>query len=228
MEHTMTFELSTIEIQPKAEHQYSIIWLHGLGADGHDFENIARELHLNATQHIRFIFPNAPIQAITINGGMEMRAWYDILVMNLEREVDINGIYQSATLIEKLIEREQNNGIASENILLAGFSQGGVIALHLGLRYAQKLAGIIALSSYLPTLNQLNTEEAAVANQHTPIFMGHGILDAVVDIEAGKAVFDSLHAQGYPVQWHDYVMEHSVCIEEIEHLSTFINSIFKK
>jgi phospholipase/carboxylesterase len=223
----MTSELDTIEIPPKADHQYSIIWLHGLGADGHDFEEIARELHLNVTPHIRFIFPNAPIQPITINRGMEMRAWYDILAMNLEREVDINGIYQSAKLIEQLIARERNNGIAAENILLAGFSQGGVIALHVGLRYPEQLAGIIALSAYLPTLEQLNTE-ASIANKSTPIFMAHGILDAVVDIESGKAVFDRLHAQGYAIQWHDYVMEHSVCIEEIERLATFINGIFNK
>ncbi|MDD1608030.1 MAG: carboxylesterase [Methylococcaceae bacterium] len=222
----MTSKLSTIEIQPTADHQYSIIWLHGLGADGHDFEDITQELHLNAAPHIRFIFPNAPIQPVTVNGGMEMRAWYDILAMQLEREVDINGIYQSATLIEQLIEREKNNGIAAENILLAGFSQGGVIALHVGLRYPQQLAGIIALSSYLPTLAQLNNE-ASAANQNTPIFMAHGILDSVVAIESGKAVFDTLHAQNYPVQWHDYVMEHSVCVEEIEHLATFINGIFK-
>ncbi len=222
----MISELSTIEIQPNAAHQYSVIWLHGLGADGHDFEDIVQELHLTVSAHIRFIFPNAPIQPITINGGMEMRAWYDILAMQLEHEVDINGIYQSAKLIEQLIEREQNNGIAAENILLAGFSQGGVIALHVGLRYPHKLAGIIALSSYLPTLEQLNTE-ASDANKNTPVFMGHGILDSIVAIESGKAVYDSLHAQTYNVQWHDYVMEHSVCVEEIEHLSSFINSVFK-
>jgi phospholipase/carboxylesterase len=222
----MTSELSTIEIQPTAAHHYSVIWLHGLGADGHDFEDITQELHLTAAPHIHFIFPNAPIQAITINGGMEMRAWYDILAMHLEREVDINGIYQSAKLIEQLIEREQNKGIAANNILLAGFSQGGVIALHVGLRYSQQLAGIIALSSYLPTLEQLNTE-ASTANKNTPIFMAHGILDSIVAVESGKAVFDRLHTQGYSIQWHDYVMEHSVCVEEIEHLSTFINSIFK-
>lgn len=225
-EHTMTSELSTIEIQPTADHQYSVIWLHGLGADGHDFETIAQQLHVTATPHIRFIFPNAPIQAVTINGGMEMRAWYDILAINLEREVDINGIYQSEKLINHLIEREKNNGIAADKILLAGFSQGGVIALHVGLRYPEKLAGIIALSAYLPTLEQLNTE-ADVTNKNIPIFMAHGILDSVVAIESGKAVFDTLHAQGYPIQWHDYVMEHAVCIEELDHIATFINGIFK-
>jgi len=222
----MTSELSTIEIQPTADHHYSIIWLHGLGADGHDFEDIAGQLHLNAAPHIRFIFPNAPIQPVTINGGMQMRAWYDILVMQLEREVDRNGIYQSASLIEQLIAREKDNGIASEHILLAGFSQGGVIALHVGLRYTEKLAGMIALSSYLPTIDQLNTE-ASAANQATPIFMAHGIVDSIVDVEAGKAVYDQLHALGYPIQWHDYLMEHTLCVEEIEHLATFINNIFK-
>jgi phospholipase/carboxylesterase len=222
----MISKLSTVEIQPTDTHQYSVIWLHGLGADGHDFEDVARELHVNVAPHIRFIFPNAPIQAVTVNGGMEMRAWYDILAMTLEREVDINGIYQSAALIDQLIAREQSEGIAAENILLAGFSQGGVIALHVGLRYPERLAGMIALSTYLPTLTQLSSEQA-VANKNTPIFMGHGILDSVVAIESGKAVFDALHAQGYPIQWHDYVMEHSVCIEEIEHIATFINSVFK-
>jgi phospholipase/carboxylesterase len=222
----MTSELSTIEIQPTADHQYSVIWLHGLGADGHDFEDVAQALHLTVAPHIRFIFPNAPIQAVTVNGGAKMRAWYDILALELERKVDINGIYQSATLINQLIERERSNGIAAEHILLAGFSQGGVIALHVGLRYSEKLAGIIALSAYLPTLAQLQTE-AAPANKNTPIFIAHGILDSVVAIESGKAVFDALHAQGYHTQWHDYLMEHSVCIEEIEHIATFINGVFK-
>jgi phospholipase/carboxylesterase len=221
----MTTELSTIEIQPTADHQYSIIWLHGLGADGHDFEDIAPALHLNVASHVRFIFPNAPIQSITINGGMEMRAWYDVLVMALERKVDIKGIYQSASLIEQLIKREKNNGIAAKNILIAGFSQGGVLALHIGLRHTEQLAGIIGLSSYLPTIGQLNTE-ASAANKSTPIFIGHGILDSVVAVESGKAVFDTLNSQGYKVQWHDYLMEHSVCIEEIEHIATFINNIW--
>ena len=221
----MHSELSTIEIQPKSAHRYSVIWLHGLGADGHDFENIARELHLNAELGIHFIFPNAPIQPITINSGMEMRAWYDILEMSMEHRVDIAGIYQSTKLIGQLIEQEMDKGIPSEHILLAGFSQGGVIALHAGLRYPHKLAGIIALSAYLPTYEQLKTERTT-ANNATPIFMGHGILDSVVAIESGKAAFNALHALEYNVEWHDYLMRHSVCIEEIGHISTFINGIF--
>ncbi len=222
----MHSELSTIEIQPKSAHKYSVIWLHGLGADGHDFEGIAPELHLKAEPNIHFIFPNAPIQPVTINGGMKMRAWYDILEMSLERKVDMAGIYQSAKLLRQLIEQEMDKGISSEHILLAGFSQGGVIALHTGLRCPHKLAGIIGLSTYLPTLESLKTERST-ANNATPIFMGHGILDSVVAIESGKAVFHALNDLDYHIEWHDYLMEHSVCMEEIEHLSTFINTIFR-
>ena len=221
----MHSELSTIEIQPKSAHKYSVIWLHGLGADGHDFEGMASELHLNAESNIHFIFPNAPIQPITVNGGMHMRAWYDILEMSLERKVDMAGIYQSAKLVEQLIEQEMDKGVPSEHILLAGFSQGGVIALHAGLSYPHKLAGIIGLSTYLPTLEQLKTERSA-ANNAVPIFMGHGILDSVVAIESAKAAFHALNDLEYKVEWHDYLMEHSVCIEETGHISSFINGIF--
>ncbi len=222
----MNNQLSTIEILPTGTHLYSIIWLHGLGADGHDFEQIAKELHLKMATNIHFIFPNAPIQAVTINGGSKMRAWYDILERSLERKVDIAGIYQSELAIKQLIELEINKGIRPEHILLAGFSQGGVIALHTGLRYPQKLAGIIGLSTYLPTLKQLSTE-LNPDNTSIPIFMGHGILDSIVEIETGKAVATELKSLGYDIQWRDYVMEHSVCVEEIEHLSTFINTLFK-
>jgi len=221
----MHSELSTIEIQPKSAHKYSVIWLHGLGADGHDFKGIAPELHLKTEPNIHFIFPNAPIQPVTVNAGMEMRAWYDILEMSLDRKVDIPGIYQSAMLVGQLIQKEIDKGIASEHILLAGFSQGGVIALHVGLSFPHKLAGIIGLSTYLPTLEQLKTERSNM-NNAIPIFMGHGILDSIVAIESGKAVFHALNDMEYNVQWHDYLMEHSVCIEEIEHISTFINDIF--
>ena len=218
-------ELSTIEIAPQSTHSYSVIWLHGLGADGHDFEGIVPHLHLRVAPAIHFIFPNAPVQPVTINGGMKMRAWYDILDITQEHEVDTAGIYQSSALINALIEREMAKGIASENILLAGFSQGGVIALHAGLRYPHKLAGIIALSAYLPTLPQLEAERST-ANHATPILMAHGIIDPVVAIESGKAAFHALKALDYPIEWHDYVMEHAVCQDEIEHISTFINNIF--
>jgi phospholipase/carboxylesterase len=219
-------QLSTVEIHPESEHKYSVIWLHGLGADGHDFEGLVPDLHLTAKAHIHFIFPEAPIQPVTINGGMTMRSWYDILEMSLDRKVDIGGIYQSASLIEPLIRQEINKGIPSNNILLTGFSQGGVIALHTGLRYPDQLAGIIALSTYLPTVEQLNTERSA-ANNATPIFMAHGIIDPIVAIESGKAAFDKLKSMNYNIKWHDYLMEHSLCAEEIQHISMFINSIFK-
>jgi len=218
--------LSTIEIPAKAEHLYSIIWLHGLGADGHDFENLAPELQLTARANIRFIFPNAPVQPVTINGGTPMRSWYDILSMTEEHEVNTDDINQSAELIESLIQKEVAKGIAPENILLAGFSQGGVIALHTGLKYPLPLAGIVALSTYLPTIEQLKNERSA-ANQSLPIFIAHGIIDPIVAVEAGKAASDALQAMGYNVEWHDYLMEHSLCIEEIEHISAFINLIFK-
>ncbi|NOT12890.1 MAG: alpha/beta fold hydrolase [Methylococcaceae bacterium] len=223
----MNSKLTTVEIIPGSEHRYSIIWLHGLGADGHDFEGIVPQLHLKESDHIHFIFPDAPVQAVTINGGMKMRAWYDILEASLERKVDVAGIYQSAALIDQIIQQECANGVPSERIFLAGFSQGGVIALHAGLRYPQRLAGIIALSTYLPTITQLLTERS-VANKDTPIFMAHGIIDSMVAIESGKSAFDALMQMNCNIEWHDYLMEHAVCGEEIEHISTFINSILVK
>jgi phospholipase/carboxylesterase len=221
----MQTELSTIEINPTSTHKYSLIWLHGLGADGHDFEGIVPQLHLNAEANTHFIFPNAPIQAVTINGGMKMPAWYDILEMSLNRKVDVQGIYQSANLLENLIKQEMASGISSEHILLAGFSQGGVIALHAGLTFKHKLAGIIALSTYFPTIEKVITE-LSIANHNTPIFMGHGILDSIVAIESGKSVFNKLNDFQYNIEWYEYVMEHSVCNEEINHISSYINQIF--
>jgi phospholipase/carboxylesterase len=221
----MDAKLSTINIEPTSAHTHSVIWLHGLGADGHDFEGIVPSLNLDDKPGIHFIFPNAPVQAVTINGGAKMRAWYDILEMSMEREVDVSGIYQSVAAIELLIREEITKGIPSENILLAGFSQGGVIALHTGLKYPQKLAGIVALSTYLPTLEQLKIERSPT-NSAMPIFMGHGILDSVVDVEIGKKAADGLIAMGYDIRWHDYVIEHSVCVEEVEHIANFINTVF--
>jgi phospholipase/carboxylesterase len=219
-------ELSTINIAPASTHKYSVIWLHGLGADGHDFESIVPSLHLTAEANTHFIFPNAPIQAVTINNHMKMRAWFDILAISLEEHtVDIAGIYQSAALVAPLIQKEIDKGIAPERIMLAGFSQGGSIALHVGLRYPQKLAGILALSTYLPTINQLSGEGSA-ADKTTPVLMAHGILDAVIAIEAGKLTYNRLAALGYKIEWHDYLMEHSVCPEEIAHISAFMNAIF--
>ncbi len=219
--------LETVEIAATSTHKYSVIWLHGLGADGHDFENIVPELHLIDSPRIKFIFPHAPVRKITINNGAQMRAWYDILRLdNLTREVDVAGIERSEQQINQLIQKEIDSGIAAKNILLVGFSQGGVLALHTGLRFNQQLAGIVALSAYLPTLNSLPNQRAQ-ANNYTPIFMAHGIIDSIVAIESGKAAFDGLKALGYDIHWHDYLMEHSLCVEEIEHIATFVNTVFK-
>jgi len=219
-------DLQTIEIRPETAHKYSVIWLHGLGADGHDFEAIVPELGLPEEHGIAFIFPNAPVQAVTINGGMEMRSWYDILEMSLERKVDKQGIFQSSALIEQLISKEIQKGIPSENILLAGFSQGGVVALHTALRFTESLAGILALSTYLPTIEELKTE-AAKENQTTPIFMAHGEMDGVIDMRAAKTAFSQLKALQYPVSWHQYEMDHAVCQQEIGDISIFIRKVFK-
>jgi phospholipase/carboxylesterase len=221
----MHSKLSIVEIRPKSEHKYSIIWLHGLGADGHDFEGIVPELRLNAEANIHFIFPDAPVLAVTINGGMKMRAWFDIFSLAPKLEPDISGIYRSSELVERLIHDEINKGIPSENIVLAGFSQGGAIALHTGLRFPETLGGIVALSTLLPTAEQLKTERAS-ANDKTPILMAHGILDSMVAVEYGKQTCDELKAMQYPVEWYDFMMEHSVCVEEIERIADFINRIF--
>lgn len=223
----MNSELQTIEVPPATKQEYSVIWMHGLGADGHDFEAIVPDLRLPEDHGIRFIFPNAPIQAVTINGGMKMRSWYDILEMSMEHKVDNAGINQSSNSIDQLIQKEINKGIASENILLAGFSQGGVIALHSGLRFTYKLAGILALSTYLPTIEQIKTE-ATKENQSIPIFMAHGTMDQVVAIQNAKQAFNQLKEMQYPIHWHEYPMEHSVCQEEIMAISQFIKDCFFK
>lgn len=220
----MPTPLTCVEIPAPSNPLYSIIWLHGLGADGHDFESIVPELSLNKIEHINFIFPNAPVQAVTINGGMQMRSWYDILDATLDREVAVDDIYRSSALLEQLIQKQIDAGIKAENILLAGFSQGGVIALHTGLRYTEKLAGIMALSTYMPTTEQIKTERAP-ANNKTPLFMAHGTMDPVVHPQIAKDSFTRLKALGYPIDWHEYPMQHSLCQEEINDISAFINRV---
>lgn len=221
----MTSKLDYVEIRPQ-QHRYSLIWMHGLGADGHDFESIVPALKLPDNHAIHFIFPHAPIQPVSVNGGMEIRSWYDILERSLERKVDIDGIYQSASIIQQFIEKEIAAGIPPGNIALAGFSQGGVIALHTGLRFPEKLAGIMALSTYLPTLEQLKTEQS-LANQSTPILMAHGLNDPVVPLQTAQLAFDTLQSMAYNIEWQSYPMEHSICPQEIQRIATFINTIFK-
>lgn len=217
--------LTSVVIRPSSGHRYSIIWLHGLGADGHDFESLVPQLYLRHQAETHFIFPNAPMQPVTINGGMVMRAWYDIMEMSLQRKVDEAGIYRSAAQLTHLIDLEVAKGIAPEHILLAGFSQGGVIALHAGLRYPLRLGGILALSTYLPTAAQLAVE-ASNYSRDVPILMAHGTVDTVVPLGVAKAACAELQMLGYTVQWLEYPMAHSLCQKEINDIAAFINNAF--
>jgi len=208
-------------IEPRSRHKASVIWLHGLGADGHDFEPVIPALQLPDNHGIRFIFPNAPQRPVTINGGMVMRAWYDIRDMDLRKREDVEGIEGSRKILESFIQREKEAGIPSENILLAGFSQGGVVILYTGLRYPEQLAGLMALSTYLALPDKL-ASEANPANSTTPVFMAHGTMDPVIPIQQGKNSADQLKQAGYAVEWHEYPMQHAVSLEEIEDISRWL------
>lgn len=223
----MTAILPHVTLQTGSEPRHSIIWLHGLGADGEDFVPIAEELNLPVA--VRYIFPHAPMRPVTINGGYVMRAWYDILAgaasadiaANIGRQEDAAGIRASQTEIEKLIAQEKQRGIAPNHIFLAGFSQGGAVALHCGLRHAEKLGGILALSTYLPLMRSLEAEGSGTA-QSTPILMLHGQADPVIPYAFGRASADELLRQGYAVEWHGYDMPHSVCPEEIHDIEHWL------
>lgn len=204
--------------------QHSIIWLHGLGADGHDFEPIVDELTLEKPVH--FVFPHAPSQPVTINNGMTMPAWYDITSPQIDTMQDEKGIRQSEQYILALIEREIERGVASENIILAGFSQGGAIALHTALRYDKPLAGIMALSTYVPLQDKVEVERSE-ANQSTPIFMAHGKYDQIIPLEIAVNSQVFLNRLGYKPEFKQYEMEHSVYPEEIDAISLWINECFK-
>jgi len=203
---------------------HCVLWLHGLGADGHDFAPIVPELRLPASLSIRFVFPHATIQPVTINGGMAMRSWYDILTPNLVKREDEQGIRLSEQAITALIARENVRGIPSERIVLAGFSQGCAMTLHTGLRFPTKLAGLMGLSGYLPLIDMADNEHHT-ANTDTPIFLAHGTHDPVVALERAEASRAKLVALGYPVQWHTYPMQHSVCPQEIHDISRFLQSV---
>ena len=209
--------LPTVERETGADPSHSVIWLHGLGADGNDFAPIVPELVSPDWPALRFVFPHAPVRPVTVNGGMPMRAWYDILGFDLLSRQDAAGIRASIDAVEALIAREHERGVPSERIVLAGFSQGGAIALAAGLRHAQRLAGIVALSTYLPLADTLAGERSA-ANAATPIFWGHGTMDPVVILQRGLDSRAALEALGYAIDWHTYPMPHSVCAEEIADL----------
>jgi phospholipase/carboxylesterase len=213
--------LPAIELETGPGPTASVIWLHGLGADGNDFVPIVPELALPPAPALRFIFPHAPVRAVTINNGMRMRAWYDIAAADLNNRADIAGVRQSAEQVEALIAREKARGMAAARIVLAGFSQGGAIALYAGLRHAERLAGILALSTYLVQADRLPAE-AAAANRDVPIFMAHGTADPVVRFEWGVASRRALEANGNPVEWHQYPIEHSLCLEEVRAIGAWL------
>jgi phospholipase/carboxylesterase len=219
--------LPCIEIETQPNPSAAIIWLHGLGADGNDFVPMVPELHLEGCPGIRFVFPSAPSMPVTVNGGYVMPAWYDIIGRGPMDQEDAAGIHRSANAIIELIEREADRGIAYDNIVLAGFSQGCAMALQIGLRFPHKLAGIMALSGYLPLAISLNTEKHS-ANQNTPIFMAQGMYDAVVIPERAEAAYTLLEKMGYPVTWNEYPMEHSVNREELIDISRFLQSVLIK
>lgn len=219
----MSFEQDAVIIEPKETHKASVIWLHGLGADGHDFEPIVPELGLSGDLGIRFIFPHAPKRPVTINGGMVMRAWYDVKSPNLREQEDHDAIIESSALVNNYINMEIEAGIASNKIILAGFSQGGAITLHAGLRYGSPLAGILALSSYLPLHDHLEDEASNFKN--VPVMMAHGISDPIIPVDQGRSSCQSLKNLGYTVEWHEYMMQHAVCLEEITAIGTWIKRI---
>jgi phospholipase/carboxylesterase len=210
--------MEAVEIETGSPPQAAVLWLHGLGADGHDFEPIVPELRL--AKPVRFVFPHAPIQAVTVNGGMRMRAWYDILQFGGGREDD-KGIRASQKLLEKLIEAQP---VPPEKIILAGFSQGGAIALQTALRYPKRLAGVMALSTYLPIAATLAGERSE-ANAQLPIFMAHGQHDDIIPLQRAQQSKEFLEKLGYRAEWHQYPMLHSVCGEEVRDISAWLTKL---
>ncbi len=217
--------LQQVELATGAEPRGTVIWMHGLGADGWDFVPIVRELPLAEDLELRFVFPHAPVRPVTINGGQEMRAWYDIRQNDIARLPDEAGIRESQALVEALIARETQRGIPAERIVLAGFSQGGAIALQTGLRHREKLAGIVALSTYLPLQESLDAE-AGPANKATPIFMAHGTQDPVIPVQLADASRKALDQRGYRIDWQVWPIPHAVCAEEVAAIGEYLTWVF--
>ena len=216
----MTETLGAVEIETGANPPWSVVWLHGLGADGHDFEPVVAELDL--PEAVRFVFPHAPVRPVTVNGGYPMRAWYDIFSLDRGGPEDEAGIRTSADQVRRLMEIEADRGTPARRLVVAGFSQGGAMALHAGLRYPEPVAGIIALSAYLLLPATLTGEKAAPVD--VPIFMAHGTQDPTVPESYGARTRDLLRSEGYAVEWHAYPMGHSVCVEEIADLSGWLRA----
>jgi len=220
----------TVEIETgPGEPQGSVIWLHGLGADGHDFEPIVPQLRLPSELGLRFVFPHAPMRPVTINGGMTMRAWFDILSLDRDGLADEAGVRASAGILDGLIQHEQERGIDASKIVVAGFSQGGAIALHNALRSPLKLCGLMALSSYLPLSDTIDAEVVNNPNAgdaSVPVFIAHGTSDPMVPYEGGRGSADVLKSLGYQVEWHEYPMAHAVCPQEIAAIGTWLSKIY--
>jgi phospholipase/carboxylesterase len=214
----------TVEVTTGDNPVGSVIWLHGLGADGHDFEPIVPELRLPADLPLRFVFPHAPVRPVTINGGAAMRAWYDILSLDAEGRADAAGVRESTALLDALIEREQQRGIAADRIVVAGFSQGGAIAINAVLHAQQKLAGLMALSTYIALPGEM---PASDGNKDLPVFMAHGSFDPMLPMQWGKASAEQLVALGFAVEWHDYPMAHAVCAEEINDIRDWLLKVLE-
>jgi phospholipase/carboxylesterase len=224
MQYRIQQSPAAIVMEPRMTATSAVIWLHGLGADGSDFVPLVPELRLSATLAPRFIFPHAPVQPVTINGGMPMRAWYDIYSQTIRDRQDDAGIRRSAQQVEGLIQQQRDQGIAARHIVLAGFSQGGAIVLHTGLRHSERLGGILALSTYLPLAPTL-AAEAAPANRALPILMCHGTADPVITLGYATQSRDALLAAGYPLLWKQYPMQHQVCEQEIGDISHWLTDV---
>ena len=212
---------SAVTIEPAGTARASVIWLHGLGADGYDFVPMVKELGLAPDANIRFVFPHAPVRPVTLNAGMPMRAWYDIVSLDRAGKVDEKGIRESETRVRGLIAEQK---VEPSRIVVAGFSQGGAIALHTALRLPDRLAGVLALSTYLPMADTLATERSE-ANRDTPILMCHGQYDAMLTLQIGQSSRDQLIKLGLKVEWHEYPMAHEVCVEEIERIGTWLREV---
>ncbi len=221
MNHRLQESADAVVLAPAAPAAASVIWLHGLGADGHDFVPIVPELELPAEPAVRFVFPHAPMRPVTLNNGMRLRAWYDIKTLTADGRADEEGIRESAARLAELIGRERASGIESKRIIVAGFSQGGAIALYAGLRHPEPLGGILALSTYLPLAKTLEPE-LSEANRATPILMCHGLHDPVLPHALGSSARAQLRTWGYAVEWKEYPMQHQVCLPEIQDVAAWL------
>lgn len=212
-----------VEVSTGTDPVGSVIWLHGLGADGHDFEPIVPELHLPTSAPLRFVFPHAPVRPVTINGGMAMRAWYDIVSLDASGRADAAGVHESTAILEELIAREVERGIAADRLVIAGFSMGGAIAINTALHTRRTLAGMMALSTYLPLPNEL---AGASGPRDLKVFMAHGSFDPMLPMQWGQASAAALRDHGFDVEWHEYPMAHAVCPDEIRDIRQWLLSVF--